>query len=106
MLAILNLLSYLNFQQFGSLTALTSLKAVQTAVSQVNYNDLVTVVDVLKNTGIIGSPTGGAPLLTDTFAFVALIESLVPLVSNLRASVAYIILEQLGVTGLQNLNFI
>lgn len=63
--------------------------------------DLVTVVDMLTDGSIIQS-TAADGLLSNVVAFIQTVEVLLPLVTDIKAVVAYIILEQLGLTGMQD----
>lgn len=97
-LAILQLLAIMNVGQFGSLATLTSLPAVQSAVTVINQPDLATVVNVLESKSIVYS-TATDGLLSNIVGFVQMVEKLVPKMSNIKAVVAYIILDQLGLTA-------
>ena len=92
----------MNFAQFASLGTLTNLPAVQSAVTLINEPDLVTVVDVLESKSLLKrTATGG--LLSNVISFVSTIETLLPLVTDIKSVVAYLILEQLGLTDLQDI---
>jgi hypothetical protein len=100
-LAILQLLAIMNLGQFGSLATLTNLPQVQDAVLLLDEPDLITVVDVLQSRHLVYS-TAADSLLANPLSFIQLVESLLPLVTNIKASVAYVILDQMGLTGLKS----
>lgn len=98
-LAILQLLAIMTVGQFGSLATLTNLPAVQSAVTVINQPDLTTVVKALEGKSIVQS-TAADGLLSNVIGFVRMVEKLLPLVTNIKAVVSYIILQQLGLTAL------
>lgn len=98
LLAVLRLLAIMNVGQLGSLATLTNLPAVQSAVTLLDEPDLITVVHVLESQSILYSTATGG-LLANVVGFLAVVEELVPLVRDLRAAVAYLVLQQLGLTG-------
>jgi hypothetical protein len=100
-LAILQLLGVMNLGQFGSLATLTNLPQVQSAVLLLNEPDLITTVDVLESKNLVYS-TAADGLLSNAVSFIQTVEALLPLVSNIKPVVAYLILEGLGLTGLQD----
>jgi hypothetical protein len=101
-LAILQLLGLMNLGQFGSLVTLTSLAQVQQTVLGIKPADLVTIVDALQEHGLVYSTIADG-LLSNTIALIEMVEDVAPLVSDIKPVVSYIILEQLGLTGLQDL---
>ena len=91
----------MNIGQFGSLATLTNLPQVQAAVLLINEPDLITVIHVLESKSLVYS-TAADGLLANVIGFIQMVEYLLPLVSDIRAVVAYVILEQLGLTGLRD----
>ncbi|EME38048.1 hypothetical protein DOTSEDRAFT_39595 [Dothistroma septosporum NZE10] len=98
-LGILNTLAILNIGKFGSLAQLTDLPAIQSAVLLINTPDLATATYVLTNATGSAIPLGD--LLANPTDLVQVVSSLQPLVQNLPATVSFVILSNLGATGLQ-----
>lgn len=65
-----------------------------------NEPDLIVIFDCLTDGSIIYS-TAADGVVFRVVSFVQMLWKLVPLVSSIKASMAYLILSQLGLTGLQ-----
>ena len=90
-------MSIMNLGQFGTLSTLTDLTKVQQAVSSISESDLLNVVNVLADETAEYNTMPPA-LLANVVGFVATIEALQPEAMDIKASTAYLILQQLGLT--------
>lgn len=63
--------------------------------------DLITTINVLDGKGLT-TTVGADRLLGNVIQFVQVMEYLQPLVGNIKPVVAYMVLEQLGLTGFGN----
>jgi len=81
---------------------LTNLRAIQSAALLINEPDLVTLIYVLKSKTIIQS-TAADGLLNNVVGFVSTLEYLLQMVSDIKAVVSVLILQQLGLTSLGDL---
>ncbi|KXT14545.1 hypothetical protein AC579_9104 [Pseudocercospora musae] len=99
LLAILNLASILNVSQLGSLATLSNLGAAQQLVQGLNAQDLITTINILKDPSIVPSSGVGA-LLANPLNFLQVVKAIVPVTGNPVASIAFVMLQQLGIGGL------
>ncbi|TKA22735.1 hypothetical protein B0A50_08394 [Salinomyces thailandicus] len=99
LLALLNIFGASNLELL-TLTSLTSIPACQDAIKIMNEPDLIVIFDCLTDGSIIYS-TAADGVVFRVVSFVQMLWKLVPLVSSIKASMAYLILSQLGLTGLQ-----
>ncbi|KXT02029.1 hypothetical protein AC578_6569 [Pseudocercospora eumusae] len=101
LLAILNLASILNVSQLGSLATLSNLDSIQQLVQGLNAQDLITTINILKDPSVVSSAGVGA-LLANPLSFLQVVKAIVPVTSNPVASIAFVMLQQLGIAGLGN----
>lgn len=103
-LALLTLLANLNMGGLAGLATLTDLSSVQSSLRTISDLDLITVVNSLLTSASPGGKRDLAffttGLLEDPMAFIAVIESLTGTVDDIVASASYVIMQQLGTTGL------
>ncbi|KAF2206439.1 hypothetical protein CERZMDRAFT_89273 [Cercospora zeae-maydis SCOH1-5] len=103
-LSLLNLFSTINIGSLGPLRDLTNIPSIQAAASQINTQDLLTTLSLLKTPSFLPTNlvTPGA-LLSNPTELLSTMQKLASQVQNPSAAAAFVLLQQLNAGGLGDL---
>ncbi|KAK4500827.1 hypothetical protein PRZ48_009019 [Zasmidium cellare] len=101
-ISTLNTFGLYNVDPFTQLVPLTNVAALQTAVQFINTKDLALASYILGGKDVLSSNALGG-LLSDPTQLVRAVSAAAPVADNLPALSSFLILSNLGATGIQNL---
>ncbi|KAF2167495.1 hypothetical protein M409DRAFT_54094 [Zasmidium cellare ATCC 36951] len=101
-ISTLNTFGLYNVDPFTQLVPLTNIAALQTAVQFINPKDLALATYILGGSDVLSSNALGS-LLQDPTQLVKAVSAAAPVADNLPAVASFLVLGNLGATGLQNL---